>query len=85
MVTDFEWLDINKLKGIDEEFAEILETFGYMDDVRKDTLCSMLSSRIEMLQSAMNQSIKYTSIGDIGKDVEEDIAYSGQDSGITMQ
>lgn len=84
LVTDFSWLDISKLKGIDEEFAEILETAEHMDTERKDILCRMLNSRIDMLQHAMNHSVKYTSIQDFGEDVEEDIAYSGQDDGITM-
>lgn len=85
LVTDFSWLEIEKLKGIDEEFAEILKTAEHMDTDRKDTLCKMLNSRIEMLQNAMNQSVKYTNIGDIGEDVKDDVAYSGQDNGITMQ
>lgn len=85
LVTDFSWLDINKLKGVDEEFAEILETSEHMDAVRKDTLCRMLNSRIEMLKNAMNQTIKYISVQDIGEDVEEDIAYSGQEDGLTLQ
>lgn len=85
LVTDFSWLEIEKLKGIDEEFAEILKTAEYMDTDRKDTLCKMLNSRIEMLQNAMNQSVKYINIGDIGEDVKDDVAYSGQDNGITMQ
>ena len=85
LVTDFSWLEIEKLKGIDEEFAEFLKTAEHMDTVRKDTLCRMLNSRIEMLQNAMNQSVKYTNIGDIGEDVKDDVAYSGQDNGITMQ
>lgn len=84
LVTDFSWLDISKLKGIDEEFAEILETAEHMDTERKDILCRMLNSRIDILQHAMNHSVKYTSIQDFGEDVEEDIAYSGQDDGITM-
>lgn len=85
LVTDFSWLDISKLNGIDEEFAEILETSEHMDAERKDTLCRMLKSRIEMLQNVMNQTVKYTNVQEIGQDVEEDIAYSGQEDGITMQ
>ena len=81
LVTDFSWLDISKLKGIDEEFAEILKTSEYMDTERKDTLCRMLVSRVEMLENAMTQTTKYTNIQNIGEDVEEDVAYSGKDSG----
>lgn len=85
LVTDFSWLDISKLKGIDEEFAEILETAEHMDTERKDILCRMLNSRIDMLQHAMDHSVKYTSIQDFGEDVVEDVAYSDQDDVITMQ
>ena len=73
------------MNGIDEEFAEILETSEHMDAERKDTLCRILKSRIEMLQNVMNQTVKYTNVQEIGQDVEEDIAYSGQEDGITMQ
>ena len=84
LVTDFSWLDIGKIKVIEDEFAEILETSEHIDTERKDTLCKMLVSRIEMLENAMNQTVKYTSVQDIGEDVKEDIAYSGQDNGMTM-
>ena len=66
------------IKGIDEEFAEILKTSEYIDAERKDILCRMLVSRIEILENAMNQTVKYTNIQSIGEDVEEDVAYSGQ-------
>lgn len=84
LVTDFEWLELDKLKGIDEEFAEILKTNEHIDAARKDTLCSLLNSRIELLQNAMNQTVQYTSIQDIGEDVEKDIAYSGQDGSVEI-
>ena len=85
LVTDFSWLDLDKLKGIDDEFAEILKTSEHMDAERKDTLCRMLNSRIEMLQNVMNQAVKYTNIHNIGEDVKEDISYSGQDEGMNLQ
>ena len=85
LVTDFSWLELGKLKGIEDEFAEILETSEHIDAERKDTLCKMLVRRIEMLENAMNQTVKYTSVQDIGEDVEEDIAYSGQEDGMTLK
>ena len=85
LVTDFSWLELGKLKGIEDDFADILETSEHIDAERKDTLCRMLVRRIEMLENAMNQTVKYTSVQDIGEDVEEDIAYSGQEDGMTLQ
>ena len=85
LVTDFDWLEIDKLKGIDDEFAEILKTSGQMDDERKSVLCNALNARIGMLKNAMDQHVKYVSIQPTGEDVEEDIAYSGEDDGMTMQ
>lgn len=78
LVSDFDCIEINKLKGIDEEFAEILKSAEHMDSERKDTLCKMLNNRIEMLKNVMNQSVKYTNLGSIGEDVKEDVAYSGR-------
>lgn len=85
LVTDFSWIDLSMLKGIDEEFAEILKTSEYMDEERKSTLCLMLNARIEMLKNAMEQSVKYTNIQAIGEEVEEDIAYAGENEEMTLQ
>ena len=85
LVTDFDWLDIDKLYGIEDEFAQILSTSEQMDDERKDVLCDALKTRIELLKDAMNHSVKYTNIQSIGEEPEKDIAYSGEDNGIVMQ
>lgn len=85
LVTDFDWLDMDKLKGIDDEFFEILKTSGQMDDERKDVLCRMLNARIDILKNTIEKSVKYINIQAIGEEVEEDIAYSGEDEGMTMQ
>ena len=85
LVTDFDWLDLDKLYGIEDEFAQILSTSEPMDDERKDVLCDALKTRIELLKDAMNHSVKYTNIQSIGEEPEKDIAYSGEDNGIVMQ
>ena len=85
LVDDFSWLDLNKLNRIDEEFADILKTSKSVDEQRKDILCSTLNMRIGMLKNVMEQRVKYTNIQAIGDEVEEDIAYSGNDNGMTMQ
>lgn len=53
LVTDFSWLEFDKLKGIDEEFFEILKTSQRIDAERRDTLCRMLNMRIDMLMRAL--------------------------------
>lgn len=85
LVDDFSWLDLNNLKGIDEELADILKNSDRIDEQRRDTLCQALIMRIELLKNVMEQSVKYTNIQAIGDEVEEDIAYSGNDTGMTMQ
>lgn len=85
LVTDFSWLDISRLKGIEDELAEILSSSEQMDSERKDVLCRTLGMRIEMLKSVMDQSVKYTSVQSVGEDVTEDVAYSGEQQGMTLQ
>lgn len=85
LVDDFSWLDFDKLKGIDEEFAGILENAPQIDEQRRDVLCNTLNMRIEMLKNIVEHSVKYTNLKSIGMEVEEDIAYSGNDDGMTLQ
>jgi len=47
LVTDFGWLDLSALRGIDEEFREIMQ--GYYDTARRDALCYGLRRRVEAL------------------------------------
>lgn len=50
LVSDFDWLDFAALKGIDEEYAEILKQGRYIDDQRRGTLCYALSARVGQLE-----------------------------------
>jgi len=49
LVSSFEWFDINKLLGIEEEFREILTDSVIIDEARRDTLCFGLRKRVEQL------------------------------------
>jgi hypothetical protein len=49
LVTSFEWLDFQALRGIEEEFGEILAGSAFIDDARRDALCYGLRKRVEML------------------------------------
>lgn len=84
LVKDFSWLEFDKLKGIDEECYEILKKADTIDSQRRDTLCKMLNLRIDMLKQIAEHTIKHTEIRETGEDIVEDIAYSGEDEGITM-
>jgi hypothetical protein len=55
LVTSFDWLDLAALKGVDEEFAELLKTSVYIDDDRRSKLCSALNRRIILLEEAITQ------------------------------
>ncbi|MDR2712568.1 MAG: excisionase [Clostridiales bacterium] len=50
LVTDFKWLDLAALDGVDEECAEILKQSQYIDDARRDILCFSLQNRVKMLE-----------------------------------
>jgi hypothetical protein len=53
LVTSFDWLDIAALRGVDEEFAELLKTSVYIDDERRSKLCFALNRRITLLEEAI--------------------------------
>jgi len=50
LVSSFEWFDIEALKGVDEEFREILTDSVTIDNARRDALCYGLRKRIEQLE-----------------------------------
>ena len=55
LVKSFEWLDFAALHGIDEEFREILSGSMFIDEARRDALCTGLRGRVESLKE-LNQS-----------------------------
>ncbi|MDR0877499.1 MAG: excisionase [Treponema sp.] len=50
LVTSFDWLNLKCLTGVEEEYRELLRKSIYIDDQRRDTLCSALVSRIKMVE-----------------------------------
>jgi hypothetical protein len=63
LVTDFDWLDFDALRGIDEEFSEILKNSEYIDDRRRSVLCRALKTRVEMLQQIVQEQSPVHGIG----------------------
>jgi hypothetical protein len=50
-VGSFDWLDFSALKGIEEEYATLLNQSAFIDDARRDVLCGALTRRIAMLEA----------------------------------
>jgi len=49
LVTDFDWLDLDALDGIADEFERILAVSPHINDQRREFLCQALERRVEML------------------------------------
>ena len=49
LVTDFSWLDLSALKGIEDFARELYGKSGYLEPTRVDALASALTTRIELL------------------------------------
>jgi len=78
LVTSFDWLELSKLYDIADEFREILKGSLFIDEARKDALCSALRKRIEMLDEFVRSRTPHLRIDDRSNDVTENIAYSGE-------
>ena len=79
LVTSFDWIDFDKLNGIEEEIRQIFDQTGeYMDEARKDAIVSAFSSRLANL---MELSEVQTPTDDLTQDVEQGTA---QDYGFKM-
>ena len=73
LVSSFDWIDFDRLRGLDAEIASILEQAGeYLDDARKRAIITSVMRRIAQLETmAMS---KRPVIDDADDDVDEDIA-----------
>lgn len=78
LVTDFDWLDISALSGIDEELREILRGSLFIDEARCGALCEGLKGRAKMLEAAAASSHKSILTDNVQFDVVTDSAYSGE-------
>ena len=74
LVSSFEWLDLGKLSGFDEEMGEILDSAGeYMDSGRKKAILDAFSIRLGMLaETAARQNGPVDDLkGDVAVDSAE--------------
>ena len=80
LVSSFEWLDISKLNGIEEEFRELVRTSIFIDNIRCDAICKAMKERVNSLKKVIDNSgnKEYYSVVDVKGDVKKDISYSGK-------
>ena len=55
LVKDFSWLDMKKLKGMEEEMEEILSQSPYISRERRTVLCDAFCQRSELLGEIANE------------------------------
>ena len=55
LVKDFSWLDMKKLKGMEEEIEEILSQSPYISRERRAVLCDAFCQRAELLGEIANE------------------------------
>ena len=55
LVKDFSWLDMKKLKGMEEEMEEILSQSPYISRERRTVLCDAFCQRAELLGEIANE------------------------------
>lgn len=72
LVTSFEWLDVSKLNGIEEEWRELVRGSVFIDDKRCDAICFALKKRVEMMISSVNSHVKSFAVDKFASDVKEE-------------
>jgi len=77
LVSSFDWLDLDALTGIDEEFRELVHGSPFIDEARCSALCNALLGRIGRLRAVMEGRRSFCGADDRTGDVDEDVAYSG--------
>lgn len=79
LVSSFDWLDTSGLKGVEEEFREVVKDSPFVDNARSDAICNAIRKRCEMLLKVIEERKKGRLVSaDCFYDVEKDAAYSGK-------
>jgi len=55
LITDFSWVDISALDGIENDIRMILSGSEYLSDTRVDILCNAIRTRIDMLRDTISE------------------------------
>lgn len=78
LVSSFDWLNLNALNDIDEEFRELMRGSMFIDTARCDALCFALRDRVDKLLDVVNSRSKSYIVDNRDDDVSEDVRYSGE-------
>lgn len=79
LASDFSWLNLNALAGVEEELRELTKGSLFIDEARTQALCKALRGRVERLTEIVNSRRNLYPVDDRIADVTEDVAYSGED------
>lgn len=79
LVTDFDWIDWDALKGIELQFAELVADSPFIDAARCDAICHAIRKRVEMLQKIALMGKGREFAVSCANDVRQDQAYSGNE------
>ena len=76
LVKSFDWLNLERLEGIEDDIRKLFVDSLYIDESRRTRIIEVLQVRIEKLKDYIkNQQNNYD---DIKADIQENIAYSGK-------
>lgn len=78
LVTDFDWIDWEKLRDIGDVFREIVRDSAFVDERRTDAISSALLGRVDMLKAHAAEANRSFTGADTAGDVKKDVAYSGK-------
>ena len=77
LVSSFDWLELSKLKGLDDEVLALVEGSTFIDADRYEAIMTSLTRRVEILQELQMSHKVGISGADLTCEVQENIAYSG--------
>lgn len=77
LVKSFEWFDIRKLDGLEEECREILKSADYIDETRRNKICQGISERVNLLSIEIENHRLSRFADNVNDDIKHDVAYSG--------
>ena len=75
LVSDFSWIDFEKLKGVENDIIEVFSdepTRQVISEQRVKAICDSVRKRIDILQGIAMTHVKPVDV--VSDDVEEDIA-----------
>lgn len=79
LVTDFDWIDWEALRGIGDAFREIVKGSAFVDEPRADAIARALSGRVERLKTHAAATNRSFAGVDTAGDVKKDVSYSGKE------